>query len=58
LSAKADDPGWDGTLEVTFATILLSQFGKYRMASQAATHHSIAGSTTSEDHSRPAIELF
>jgi len=58
LSAKADDLSWDGKLELNFTQILASHFGKYRMASQAATHHSIAGSTSSDDHSRPAIELF
>jgi methyl-accepting chemotaxis protein len=58
LSAKADDLGWDGELELNFTQILAGHFDKYRMASQAATHRSIAGGHSNDDHSRPAIELF
>jgi methyl-accepting chemotaxis protein len=58
LSAKMEDPAWDGTLEVTFKGILAGHFDKYRMASQAVTHRAVAGGGSSADHSRPAIELF
>lgn len=58
LSEKPCDPQWDGRLERTFQTILADHLGRYRMASQAATHQSVAGVDTAGDHSRPAIELF
>lgn len=58
LSAKADDPSWDGTLAQTFQGILTSHFDKYKMASQTVTHLAVAGGATAADHSRPSIELF
>ncbi len=58
LSARADDPAWDGALERTFPEILAGHFDKYRMASQAKTHLSVSGGASNDDHSRPAIELF
>jgi len=58
LSDKADDPSWDGALEQTFPAILAGHFDKYRMASQAMTHRSVSGGASTDDHSRPAIELF
>jgi len=58
LSAKADDPAWEGELEQTFEKILAGHFDRYKMTSQAATHLSIFGETSTADHSRPAIELF
>jgi methyl-accepting chemotaxis protein len=58
LSAKADDPAWEGELEKSFGGILAGHFDKYRMASQAETHLNVCGETSTADHSRPAIELF
>jgi methyl-accepting chemotaxis protein len=58
LSEKPDDPDWDGKLKRTFKTILADHLGRYRMASQAATHQSVVNINSAADHSRPAIELF
>lgn len=58
LAEKPGDPAWDGQLERTFKTILADHLGRYRMASQAVTHRSVAGVGSAGDHSRPAIELF
>jgi methyl-accepting chemotaxis protein len=58
LSAKADDPAWEGVLEETFEKILAGHFDRYRMASQAVTHRNASGANPAADHSRPAIELF
>lgn len=51
-------PGWDGLFETTFKTLLESHLNNYRMASQTATHLSVAGGNSKSDTGRPAIELF
>jgi methyl-accepting chemotaxis protein len=58
LSECSGNPRWDGNLERTFKTILADHLGRYRMASQEATHQSIVHGNSDGDHSRPAIELF
>jgi methyl-accepting chemotaxis protein len=58
LMEKPCDPAWDGTLDVTFKTILAGHLEKYRMASQTVTHLAVSGGANESDHSRPAIELF
>jgi methyl-accepting chemotaxis protein len=58
LSERPGAPEWDGTLKRDFKTILASHQARYRMASQAVTHQSVAGVASAGDHSRPAIELF
>jgi methyl-accepting chemotaxis protein len=58
LSAKLDDPTWDGQLDFTFNQILASHLDQYRMASQTITHLAVAGGASQSDHARPAIELF
>jgi methyl-accepting chemotaxis protein len=62
LSEKPEDPGWDGKLDVTFTSLLASHMGRYRMASQTATHLAAAGGAPAQDssssNSRPDIELF
>lgn len=58
LSEKPADPGWDGTLEHTFDSLLASHVDRYKMASQTMTHYDVAGGVSGKDHSRPAIELF
>jgi methyl-accepting chemotaxis protein len=52
------DPAWEGALDANFKTMLADHLGKYRMASQTATHLAVSGGENSSDHSRPAIELF
>jgi len=42
----------------TFKSLLADHLNRYRMASQTVTHLDVAGGQTSQDHSRPAIELF
>jgi methyl-accepting chemotaxis protein len=58
LTERPLDPDWDGTLDVTFKTILAGHLEKYRMASQTVTHLAVSGGADETDHSRPAIELF
>jgi methyl-accepting chemotaxis protein len=58
LTETQDRPGWDGLFDTNFKTLLESHLSNYKMASQAATHHAIAGGASDGDHSRPAIELF
>jgi methyl-accepting chemotaxis protein len=58
LTERPLDPDWDGTLDVTFKTILAGHLEKYRMASQTVTHLAVSGGANESDHSRPAIELF
>jgi methyl-accepting chemotaxis protein len=58
LMEKPFDPAWDGTLEMTFKTILAGHLEKYRMASQTATHLAISGGASEAGDSAPAIELF
>ncbi|HEY1802924.1 MAG TPA: methyl-accepting chemotaxis protein [Terracidiphilus sp.] len=58
LSEIPDDPDWEGKLERTFKTILDAHLGRYHMASQTMTHLAVSGGQVTDDHSRPAIELF
>jgi hypothetical protein len=58
LTERPLDPDWDGTLDVTFKTMLADHLKKYRMASQTVTHLAVSGGANESDHSRPAIELF
>lgn len=58
LTERPDRPGWDGMFDTTFKGLLESHLGKYKMASQTATHFAVAGGNSGDDHSRPAIELF
>jgi methyl-accepting chemotaxis protein len=59
LTERPLDPDWDGTLDVTFKTILAGHLERYRMASQTVTHLAISGGGADQtDDSRPAIELF
>jgi methyl-accepting chemotaxis protein len=58
LAEAPDRPGWDGLFVTTFKGLLESHLGKYKMASQTLVHRAVAGGTSEEDHSRPAIELF
>jgi methyl-accepting chemotaxis protein len=58
LKEKPCDPAWDGTLDVTFKSILAGHLEKYRMASQTATHFAASGGAAETGQSRPAIELF
>jgi len=57
IAAKADDAGWDGNFKHTFRSMLDAQLGKYRMASQTATHMAVAGGAGPLSNG-PAIELF
>jgi len=52
------DPAWEGKLDTTFKTMLADHLKRYRMASQTVTHLALSGGAASDDHSRPAIELF
>lgn len=58
LAETHDNHGWDGTIDRSFKSILAGHFEQYRMASQTLTHQSVAGKSSSADHSRSAIELF
>ena len=58
LTQNLEDPNWDGKLDSTFKGILEAHLDNYRMASQTTTHLAVAGGGASQDHSRPAIELF
>jgi len=58
LSDKPCDPAWNGRFDITFKEILAAHLDHYRMASQTTTHLAVAGGGASQDHSRPAIELF
>jgi methyl-accepting chemotaxis protein len=58
LSGKLDDTCWDGQLDTSFKTLLASHIGNYKMSSQNATHHGVAGGMADRDHGRPAIQLF
>ncbi len=58
LKDRPCDPVWDGTLDMTFKAMLADHLKKYRMASQTITHLHVAGGKDTQDHSRPAIELF
>jgi methyl-accepting chemotaxis protein len=52
------DPGWDGSIDRTFKHLLAEHFKAYKMKSQTVTHLAVAGGSSTDDHSRPAIELF
>jgi methyl-accepting chemotaxis protein len=58
LSARMDDPAWDGELDQSFESILASHLEDYKMASQTMTHVAVAGGSTEGTHSDQAIELF
>jgi methyl-accepting chemotaxis protein len=58
IAERLNDREWDGSFDQSFKSILAGHFEKYKMASQAVTHLNVAGGTTTDDHSRPAIELF
>jgi methyl-accepting chemotaxis protein len=58
MCQRAESAESDAPLEATFKSMLADHLGKYRMASQTATHMSVAGGTNGQDHSRPPIELF
>ena len=58
LTETENPPGCDNLFDTTFKTLLDSHLGKYKMASQTATHIAVAGGPSGGDHSRPAIELF
>jgi len=58
IAEKPSDPDWDGELDQTFKSLLAAHLGKYRMASQTATHLAVSGGAVSSDNGRPSIELF
>ena len=58
LTETENPPGCDNLFDTTFKTMLDSHLGKYKMASQTATHIAVAGGPIGGDLSRPAIELF
>ena len=58
LCEKPEQPGWDGRFDTNFKTMLADHLGEYHMASQTATHLSVAGGAVEQDNSRPDIELF
>ncbi len=58
LCKQPELPGWNGSFDTTFKTMLAEHLDKYRMASQTVTHLNVAGGANDQDHSRPAIELF
>jgi methyl-accepting chemotaxis protein len=58
LGAASEKPGWDGIFETNFKDMLASQLGRYRMASQTATHLAVAGGAVNNTNDSPAIELF
>ncbi|MGA2886721.1 MAG: methyl-accepting chemotaxis protein [Terracidiphilus sp.] len=58
LCEKPERPGWDGLFETTFKSLLAEHLNRYHMASQTVTHMNVAGGANTQDHSRPAIELF
>jgi methyl-accepting chemotaxis protein len=58
MSEMTFDFSWHGEFDHNFKEMLEAQKGRYRMASQTVTHVNVAGGGDSQDHSRPAIELF
>jgi len=58
FAEKPSDPDWDGELAKTFKSLLAAHLGKYRMASQTATHLAVSGGAAHTDNGRPSIELF
>lgn len=61
IRALAEDPACgsrDGGAATTFRGMLDAHLGRYRMASQRATHLAVAGGNDDAAGSGPAIELF
>lgn len=58
LRARPESSDWDGRLDRTFKSMLDAQLSQYRMASQTATHLTVAGGPAQMAGSGPAIELF
>jgi methyl-accepting chemotaxis protein len=58
LSGKLASFSWQGEFDRTFTEMLEAHKAKYRMASQTVTHLNVAGGENTQDHSRPAIELY
>ncbi len=58
LCENAEHPGQNSSFNKTFKTMLADHLSQYCMASQTATHLSVAGGKVEQDNSRPAIELF
>ena len=58
LSSNLGDSQWDGRPQATFKGLLDAHLKQYKMASQTLTHLAVCGDSTTQDHSRPAIELF
>jgi methyl-accepting chemotaxis protein len=58
LSCKLADSGWQAEFDHRFAEMLEAHKSRYRMASQTITHCNVAGGESSQDQSRPTIELF
>lgn len=58
LGEEQESPSWDGKFDSTFKDLLASHLGRYRMASQTATHLALVGEGTNSDDEHPAIELF
>jgi methyl-accepting chemotaxis protein len=59
MSERTFDFSWEGKFEHTFNELLAAHRSKYRMASQHITHTNVVADIAgSQDHSRPAIELF
>jgi len=58
LGKRQEALGWDGQFNPSFKDLLASHLGRYRMASQTATHLAVAGDGSEGDNGNPAIELF
>jgi methyl-accepting chemotaxis protein len=58
MSEKAFDSVCEDEVDRHFKQMLEAHKGRYRMASQTATHLNAAGGKNDQDHSRPTIELF
>jgi methyl-accepting chemotaxis protein len=58
LCEKPEQSGWNGLFDTNFKAMLADHLGNYHMASQTATHLSVAGGAIQQDNSRPDIELF
>lgn len=58
LNALPESPEPENGVKRSFKGMLESHLGRYRMASQTATHLAVSGDASTTDNSRPAIELF
>jgi methyl-accepting chemotaxis protein len=58
LSGELADSSWQGEFDQHFDQMLEAHKGRYRMASQTATHLAVAGGAAQGNDSRPDIELF